>query len=386
MAEESDLERTEPASSRRLEQAREEGNVPRSRELGAFMVLATGVGGCWALGEWLSTRSSNLLKAGLEVSREAAFDPAYMTAALLQQSSEAMLTLAPLVIVIIVAAIVSPMMIGGWNFSLEALEFKFERLNPIEGIKKLVSPQGVAELVKATLKSSIVGWVIYWAITEKQAEMFAMLAMPVRDGLLFFMNELLWCSLLIVGGVFIIAAIDVPFQLWQYYSRLRMTRQELQDEGKQTDGNPELKGMQRRQQRETAKRRMMQEVPTADVVVTNPTHFAVALRYDSKTMQAPQVVAKGRNLIAANIRELAQAHGVPILEAPPLARALYKHAEEGSPIPATLYTAVAEVMAWVYQLSAFIEGKIPGMLPPTTPETIGVPDGLDPGVPNEVAA
>jgi flagellar biosynthetic protein FlhB len=210
--------------------------------------------------------------------------------------------------------------------------------------------------------------------------------MPIEAGVPQLVHTLLSASLMIVGGMAIIAAIDVPFQLWQYYSKLRMTRDELKQEGKEQDGNPEVKGQIRRQQREMARRRMMQDVPTADVVVTNPSHYAVALKYDSDKMAAPQVVAKGMNLIAANIRELASENNIPILEAPPLARALYKHAEVGEQIPAALYTAVAEVMAYVYQLAQYLGSTGLDLLAPEKPTEITVPEGLDPGSIDEVAA
>jgi flagellar biosynthetic protein FlhB len=185
-----------------------------------------------------------------------------------------------------------------------------------------------------------------------------------------------------VAGLAVIAMIDVPFQLWQYYSRLKMTREELKQEYKEMEGDPQLKARIRSTQREAARRRMMSEVPKADVVVTNPTHFAVALKYDADKMGAPTVVAKGMNLVAQKIRELAEEHKVPVLEAPPLARALYRHAEIGDQIPATLYTAVAEVMAYVYQLDQYMAGAM-GLLAPQPPAAIAVPAGLDPGSPDQ---
>ena len=195
----------------------------------------------------------------------------------------------------------------------------------------------------------------------------------------------LLAGLLIPGRGFlaVIALIDVPFQLWRYYAGLRMTKEELRQEYKELEGDPQLKARIRSQQREIARKRMMSEVPKADVVVTNPTHFAVALKYDSEKMGAPQVVAKGMNLIAAKIRELATEHNVPIIELPPLARALHHNVEIGEGVPATLYTAVAEVMAYVYQLNSFMAmGAAAGILPPTPPMAVEVPEGLDPGSPD----
>lgn len=386
MAEESDLEKTEPASSRRLEQAREEGNLPQSRELMAFMVLAAGVGGLWAMSGWLSSRTSALMREGLTLTRDVAFDPAVMFSRFEHQATEALITVAPLFLLTIVGAIAAPIMIGGWNVSGKPLELDFTRMSPLKGLQRIFSMQGVGELVKAVLKSLVVGGAIWWTIRHEQDSLFALINMPIEAGVPEMIHELLAASLMIVSGMAVIVAIDVPFQLWQYYAKLRMTKEELKQEGKEQDGNPEVKGRIRRQQRDMARRRMMQDVPTADVIVTNPTHFAVALKYDGDRMAAPQVVAKGMNLIAANIRELAAEHNVPILEAPPLARALYHHAEIGEQIPSTLYTAVAEVMAYVYQLAQYFNASQPGVVMPELPRNIVVPEALDPGSPDEVAA
>lgn len=380
MAEESDLEKTEPASPRRLEKAREEGNLPQSRELMAFLVLLAGMGCLWAMGGWLASRITTMLRGGLTLTREMAFDPALLFDRLMHQGGEAMITLAPLFLLTVVGAIAAPIMIGGFNFTGKPLEPNFEKMDPLKGIKRIVSVQGLAELVKAVLKSLVVGLVIWWVLRHEQDHLFALIAMPVEAGVPEMMHELLVASMMIVSGMAIIAAIDVPFQLWQYYKKLRMTKEEIKQEGKEQEGSPEVKGRIRHQQREAARRRMMQDVPKADVVVTNPTHFAVALKYDSSRMAAPQVVAKGMNLIAANIRELAEQHKVPVLEAPPLARALYKHAEIGEQVPATLYTAVAEVMAYVYQLAQYLAGN---MTAPEVPERIQVPEDMDPGSPDE---
>jgi flagellar biosynthesis protein FlhB len=382
LAEESDLERTEPASSRRLEQAREEGNLPQSRELMAFLVLAAGVGSLWAMGGWLASRTTTLLRDGLMITRESAFDTTLLFARLMHQAGEGLISLAPLFLLTIIGAVAGPIVIGGWNVSTKALEPNFGRMNPLKGLARIISVHGLGELVKAVLKSLVVGFVIWWVLRHEQDQLFALITMPVEAGVPEMIHELLSASLMIVGGMAIVAAIDVPFQLWQYYAKLRMTKEELKQEGKEQEGNPEVKGRIRRQQMETARRRMMQEVPKADVVVTNPTHYAVALKYDSNRMAAPQVVAKGMNLIAAGIRELAEEHKIPVLEAPPLARALYKHADIGDQVPSALYTAVAEVMAYVYQLAQYLEG-LPGMAAPDAPSTITVPEGMDPGSPDD---
>ncbi|MBK6909218.1 MAG: flagellar type III secretion system protein FlhB [Rhodocyclaceae bacterium] len=378
MAEESDLEKTEPASSRRIEKAREEGNIPQSRELTAFMVLAAGTGTLWVMGDWFAHRTTALLSEGLRFDRGAAFDATQMAVIAYKLSYEALVTLAPLFLLTIVAAILAPAAVGGFVLSQKAMQFDFGRMDPIKGFGRMFSWQSVAELTKALLKAALIGGVIYWVVLSKQGDLFALILQPVEMGLGAFVHILLTALMAVVGGVAVIALIDVPFQLWQYYDRLKMTREELRQEHKEMEGDPHLKARIRSQQREIARRRMMSEVPKADVVVTNPTHFAVALKYDSGKMAAPQVVAKGMNMVAARIRELAAENGVPIVEAPPLARALHRHTELGDGVPAGLYTAVAEVMAYVYQLNEFARsgGRL---FRPVLPENIPVPADLDPG-------
>ena len=379
MAEESDLERTEPASSRRLEQAREEGRVPQSRELSAFMVLLAGGAGFWSIGEWLTQHASSIVRHGLSFDRARAFDAHAMSASFLTLSWDALLLATPLFVLAIAGAVAAPIMLGGLVFSPNAMTLDFNRIDPLRGLGRIFSMQGVAELVKALLKAALVGGVVYWVVLHQQNALFALLSQPLESGLVSFGRMLLFAFLALVCGVALIAAIDVPFQLWQYYSKLRMTKEEVRQEGKEQEGDPQMKARIRSQQRELARKRMMSEVPKADVVVTNPSHYAVALKYDSKNMGAPQVVAKGMNLIAQRMRELAAEHGVPLLEAPPLARALYRHSDIGDQIPAALYTAVAEVMAYVYQLNQYISSGGKGAMPPAVPKDLPVPAEMDPG-------
>lgn len=379
MADDSDLERTEPASGRRLEKAREEGRVPQSRELTAFLVLLASVGGFWALGGWLTQHAAGIVRNGLSFGHAAAFDSFAMTNSFVSLSWDALFLAAPIFFLTIFGAIASPVMLGGLIFSPNALSFDFSRIDPLAGLGRIFSVQGVAELVKALLKAFLVGWVVYWVVIHQHDAMFALLSQPIESGLVSFAQMLMFAALALVGGVAIVASIDVPFQLWQYYSKLRMTREEVRQEGKEQEGDPHVKARIRRQQRELAKNRMMSEVPKADVVVTNPSHFAVALKYDDKQMGAPQVVAKGMNLVAQTIRELAAENGVPLLEAPPLARALYRHTEIGDQIPEKLYAAVVEVMAYVFRLNQFLAGAAGFNQPPRPPDNLPVPEGMDPG-------
>jgi len=379
VAEESDLERTEPASSRRLEQAREEGRVPQSRELSAFMVLLAGASGFWSIGDWLAHHASSIVRHGLNFDRAAVFDAQLMSNALRSLSSDALLLAAPFFLLAIAGAVAAPIMLGGLVFSTKSMSLDFNRIDPLRGLGRIFSLQGVAELVKALLKAALVGGVVYWVVLHEKDVLFALLSQSLEAALASFGHLLMFAFLALVCGVALIAAIDVPFQLWQYYSKLRMTKEEVRQEGKEQEGDPQMKARIRSQQRELARKRMMSEVPKADVVVTNPSHYAVALKYDSSNMGAPQVVAKGMNLIADRIRELAIENAVPLLEAPPLARALYRHSEIGEQIPTALYTAVAEVMAYVYQLNQFIASGGNGVMPPQLPKDLPVPKDLDPG-------
>lgn len=379
MAEESDLEKTEPASTRRLEQAREEGQVPQSRELMAFLVMAAGAGAIWAMSGWFVRHSEHIMRQGLTLDRQEAFDTNAIGVNLMMLGTEALTMVAPLFLATIVAAILTPVMLGGWVFSPKALTLKFDRLDPIKGVKRMISWQSIAEMVKGLLKTFLLVGVVWWVINHERDNLFALLAQPLETALPSFAKMLLFAFIGFVAGLMVVALIDVPFQLWQYYSQLKMTREELRQEMKEMEGDPHLKARIRSQQREIARNRMMSEVPKADVVVTNPTHFAVALKYDKDKMGAPQVVAKGMNLVAAKIRELASENNVPVLELPPLARALHRHVEIGEAVPSSLYTAVAEVMAYIYQLNQFMAQGGKNILPPVLPVAVAVPAELDPG-------
>lgn len=378
MAEESDLERTEPPSSRRLEKAREDGQVPQSRELMAFLVMAAAVGGFWSLGGWLTHHATGIIRRGLSFGRDTAFSSTALTESFGTLTWDGLLLASPVLLLTVAGAMATPLVLHGWLFSPKALAPRFERLDPFKGVKRMFSLNSISELVKAIMKALLIGGVIYWVVTRQRDQLFALIVQPFDTALPAFGQMLIYASVALVAGLAVIAAIDVPFQLWRYYRGLRMTKEEIRQENKEMEGDPQLKARIRSQQREVARRRMMAQVPKADVVVTNPTHFAVALKYDRDTMSAPQVVAKGMNLVAQRIRGLATEHRVPVVEAPPLARALHRHAEVGDQVPAALYTAVAEVLAYVYQLGQYM-GSDRQAQPPSPPAAIAVPDGLDPG-------
>ena len=375
MAEDSDLEKTEQPSQRRLDEAREKGQVARSRELSTFAVLLAGGAGLMFMGSSLFVQLTKLLRDGLTLDRDVAFNSALLLPRLYDLSAETLIVFLPFLLLVLLAALFSPLLLNGWLFSAQALLPKFSKLNPISGIGRIFSVNGLVELVKAVAKSLVVGGIGAWAIWHNKDAVLMLAAQPVTAAIPQ-LGHLLWLSFAaIMGGMLLIVAVDVPFQLWEHSNKLKMSKEEVRQEAKETEGDPQVKGRIRSMQREMARRRMMAEIPTADVVVTNPTHYAVALRYSEKGMRAPVMVAKGSHLLAARIREIAIENNVPILEAPPLARALHKHTELGQSIPEALYTAVAEVLAYVYQLRRY--QKMGGVMP-DQPQDLPVPPQLDP--------
>ena len=379
MAEETGFERTEPASARRREQAREEGQVARSRELSTLALLLAAGGGLWFMGAGLSERLSGFMRHALQLDRALAFDTELMLLRLQESSSDMLLAFLPLLLLLLLAGIGSALLVNGWLFSFKPLMPDWGRLDPLKGMARMLSWQGVIEMAKAIAKAMLVGGVAVWVLWRDSATVLALVAEPL-PGAMTHMVHLAGSSFLIIAGsMVLVVMIDIPFQIWDHERKLRMTREEVRQENKETEGDPQLKAHIRSQQREMARRRMMAEIPKADVVVTNPTHYAVALRYQDGAMRAPRVVAKGAHLLAARIRALAEEHRVPVLEAPPLARALYRHSELGDEIPAALYTAVAEVLAYVYQLRRHRDGGAP--MPPQ-PQLQPLPAGLDPGAPS----
>ena len=375
MSEESDLEKTEPASPRKLEKSREEGQIPRSPELSTFAVLIAAGCGLWVMGGHLTTQLSTLMKDGMKVPRDAGFDSSLLLDRLFDQSLDALFAFSPFFILMFLVAIAAPMLISGWLFSWNSLAPKFNRLNPVSGVGRMFSLNSLIELAKALLKAALIGGAGVWTIWHNKEAVLSLIAAPLAVGAGHMGNLIITSFLAIAGTMVLIAAVDVPFKLWDHYRKLKMTKEEVRQENKETDGDPQMKARIRAKQREVARKRMMAEVPKADVIVTNPTHYSVALKYEDGKMRAPRVVAKGSHLLALKIREIGQQHNIPLLEAPPLARALYHHAELGDEIPQTLYNAVAEVLAYVYQLRRHREygGKAPSL-----PDALEVPAELDP--------
>jgi flagellar biosynthetic protein FlhB len=378
MAEDSDLERTEAPTGRRLEQAREQGQVPQSRELSSFLVLMASAAVLWFFGAWMFGRIELMARDGLSIGGADLATSASLTERLAALSMQALIALAPLLGLALIAALMTPFLLNAWVFSPKALAPNFARMDPLKGLGRIFSLQGLAELVKALLKSLLIGGVAVWLIWSRSAELAGLLSEPLESGVWHAGGLVVYCFLVIVAVMVLIVAADVPFQLWRYHEQLKMTKEEVRQEGKEMEGSPEVKGRIRQLQREAARRRMMAAVPKADVIVTNPTHFAVALAYKAG-MAAPKVVAKGRGEVALRIRETGAEAGVPMLEAPPLARALYRWSEVDESIPVRLYAAVAEVLAYVYQLDTY---RKTGGRYPMPPRNLDVPPELDPGIAN----
>lgn len=375
MAEDSDLEKTEQASPQRLEKAREDGDVPRSRELATFTGLLAAGMGLWMTGGSLVHELETTLITGMSFTRAQAFDFNLIFTQLGANLVKLLLAFSPLAGVLMLVALLSPALIGGWLFSNKALVPNFSRMNPIKGLSNMVSTHALMELLKAIAKTLLVG-VVAWMVMLHQKEAIMALGNESVQAGSEHVGQLLWFGFIsMTAALGLVVVIDAPFQIWHYANKLKMTREEVRQEAKEADGDPQVKAKIRAQQREMARRRMMSEVPTADVVVINPTHYAVALRYADGDARAPIVVAKGADEVAAKIREIAAANNIPTLEAPPLARALYQHTELGDEIPQALYTAVAEILAYVFQLRSYRER---GGVAPTVPTEIEVPAELDP--------
>jgi flagellar biosynthetic protein FlhB len=347
-------DRTEQPTQKRLDEARRSGQVPRSRELTtAAVVLIAGLGLRFA-GSGMASGYVGLMKSGLSLSREQVLDENRLLPDLVALAWQGIIATAPVMGLTMVAALLAPLAIGGWNMSFEALVPNFSRLNLIEGLKRLFTLRGVVELLKAYAKFLLVGTIAVLFLRAKTGELLGLSDEPLNSAILHATNLTSSALLALAASLGIIAAIDVPLTLRQYTKQLGMSRQEVRQEHRESDGAPEVKGRIKRLQQELARRRMLQEVPKADVVITNPTHYSVALRYDEKRMRAPLVVAKGVDEVAANIRRIAAEHQVPIFEAPPLARVLFRDVDLNTEVPSTLYVAVAQVLTYVLQLRAAV--------------------------------
>jgi len=370
MATETGQERTEQATPKRLREAREKGQVPRSKELNSMALLMAAAGGFLLMGESILTGMQDILSSGLAIEHARNLDKHRVIELFGSTLMQSLVVVAPMFLLLTVVVVMTPIGLGGWSFSTKAISFKWEKLDPVKGIGRIFALRGLMELLKVLAKFGLVATisvVVLWSLID---EILGLGAESLKPALAHVANLCGWSFLASSSVLIIIAAIDVPFQLWQHAKQLKMTKQEIRDESKDTDGRPEVKGRIRALQQELSQRRMMESVPEADVVITNPTHYAVALRYDQFNMQAPVVVAKGADLVAARIRMLADQHDVALVSAPPLARALYASTELNQEIPAGLYVAVANVLSYVYQLNALELGDDI----PEQPDDMPIPD------------
>jgi len=350
MAEETGQEKTEEPTEKRLRDAREKGDIPRSRELSATVLLLSAAASALLFGSNVAATMIGVMKENFTLDRQDVFDTSRMFNHLGEALFEGFFSLWGFFLLTLLASLLSPIALGGWNFSGKALQPKGSRINPLSGLKRMFSLKALVELGKGLAKFLLVGAFAIMVLWLDRPDLIALAREAVEPAIAHSLQILGWSFLVMSLSLIIISLIDVPFQLYDYNKKLKMTMQEVKDEMKNTEGKPEVKGRIRQLQREIAQRKMMSEVPEADVVITNPTHYAVALKYDQAGGGAPRLVAKGADFVALKIREVAQAHDVPLLSAPALARALYHNAEIGDEIPTGLYKSVAQVLAYVFQL------------------------------------
>jgi flagellar biosynthetic protein FlhB len=350
MAQDDAQERTEQPTQKRLREARSEGQIARSRELNTLGMMLASAGGLVALGAGLANELAHIMRLALSSGGAGLDDSRSLVTLLARAVQGALLELLPLLAILVATALLVPTMLGGWSMAGKALQPKWERIDPIKGLGRIFSANGLMELVKAVLKLSLVAGIAAVWIWQQAPAFIALAREPLAVGIAHAAYLIGSTFLILLLPLVVIAVIDAPFQVWQHQRKLRMTRRELKDEMKETDGSPELRARIRRQQQEVSRQRMMERVPDADVVVTNPTHYAVALAYAAERMRAPVAVAKGVDRIALRILDLAKEHRVPVVEAPALARALHHSTELDQPIPRELYVAVAHVLAYVHRL------------------------------------
>jgi len=374
MAEESDVEKTEDPTPHKREKARKEGQIPRSKELTSVMMLLVGWALMFSSGSYLVRGLSQLLSEGLRFDISAAIEANRMFYQMDNLFGIAMKAVLPFMLGLYITGIASPLLLGGLNLSAKSIKVDLKRISPVAGFKRLLSKQVLSELLKGVLKVTLVGCAgalffylnkSYFIQLVNQSAVGAL-----RDAMMLILYALLTVILFLIP----VAGYDVFYQIMSNLKKLRMSRQEIRDEFKQQEGDPQVKGRIRQLQRAAARGRMMADVPDADVIVNNPTHYSVALSYKENGMSAPVVLAKGAGEVALRIRELGKEHGIPSLEAPPLARALYRHCEPGEQIPVTLYSAVAEVLAWVYGIRRW---RNSGGIKPKSPDNLPVPRDMD---------
>ncbi|POG09666.1 flagellar biosynthesis protein FlhB [Pseudomonas putida] len=372
---ESGQDKTEEPTDKRKRDAREKGEIARSKELNTVASTLAGAGALLAFGGNLAETLMTLMQLNFSLTREVITDERSMGMFLLASGKMAIWAVQPILMLLFVIAFVSPIVLGGFIFSGSLLQPKFSRMNPLSGIKRMFSLNSLTELLKAMAKFFVILIVALVVLGNDRQALLAIANEPLEQAIIHSVQVVGWSALWMAAGLLLIAAADVPFQLWQTHKKLKMTKQEIKDEYKDSEGKPEVKQRIRQLQREVSQRRMMAAVPEADVIITNPTHYAVALQYDpEKGGVAPLLVAKGTDFIALKIREIGVEHKIQILESPALARAIYYSTEVEGEIPAGLYLAVAQVLAYVFQIRQYRAGK--GKQPEPLKEDLPIPPDL----------
>ena len=354
---ESGADKTEDPTDKRKKDSREKGEIARSKELNTLAVMVAGCGALLAFGGHLAQSLLELMRSNFTLSREVLLDERYMGIFLLQSGKIAIMATQPILVTLLLAALIGPVALGGWLFAAGSMAPKFSRMNPAAGLKRMFSMHALTELLKALAKFATILLVAIMVLAKDRADLLAIANEPMEMAIIHSVQLVGWSALWMSCGLALIAAVDVPFQLYSSKQKLMMTKQEVKDEHKDSEGRPEVKGRVRQLQREMSQRRMMTAIPEADVIITNPTHYAVALKYDPEKGNAPVLLAKGSDFIALKIREIGNQHRIEVLESPALARSIFYSTEIEQQIPAGLYLAVAQVLAYVYQIRQYQAGR-----------------------------
>ncbi|MFH6569326.1 MULTISPECIES: flagellar biosynthesis protein FlhB [Pseudomonas] len=354
---ESGADKTEDPTEKRKKDSREKGEIARSKELNTLAIMLAGSAALLIFGGALAQDLMELMRYNFSLSRDVLLNPDSMGIFLLHSGKIALLALQPVLITLLIAALVGPISLGGWLFAAGSLAPKFSRMNPAAGIKRMFSAKALIELLKALAKFFIILIVALLVLKSDIDDLLRIAHEPLELAVIHSLQVVAWSALWMACGLILIAAVDVPVQLWESHQKLLMTKQEVRDEHKDQEGRPEVKQRIRQLQRDMSQRRMMAAIPDADVIITNPTHYAVALKYDPEQGGAPMLLAKGSDFLALKIREIGAKHNILLLESPALARSIYHSTELEQEIPAGLYLAVAQVLAYVYQIRQHQAGQ-----------------------------
>jgi flagellar biosynthetic protein FlhB len=363
----SSQEKTEEPTAKKLEKAKADGQIPRSKELSTSLILIVGAMSLWAFGGTIYNGAKNIVTYNFSLERAHLFDEKQMLIHLSASVVEAILSVAPIMIILVVTAIFGPLALGGWMMSGKSLLPKLSRISPLAGFKRMFGLKSLVELVKSWAKVLIVVFCTLGLFMWLKDTVLFINQEPTEQAIVHAIDLVMMSALILALCTLLVSIIDVPFQIYDFTKKMRMSLQEVKDEHKDTEGKPEVKQRIRRIQYEMSQRRMMEDVPDADVIITNPTHYAVALKYSSDSMGAPLLVAKGIDEVALKIREIAKAHKVPVIESPALARSVYTYTAVGKEIPEGLYIAIAQVLAYVYQLDQYFKGMGPKPKQPVFP-------------------